>query len=517
MPTAFADARDADLYAELERFCGGKGSRRPGPCPKGRAAAHLTNRAHANAAEAVAARRKADLKRAEATHGKQKEGTAAHARSAARLAAAKAAHETAAAKALRLAKKARELEHQHGVRQRLKAAAAAKRAAKTGGRDGGRPGDARGSGRTAGAPAEGGGPVAGAPEGSGGGKDGGGRPDGDKPAGKGTAGRVPANVSEVNRRIGRFEGLFRSRGEHQAADWMAQLRDHVNAVGTDEALKALGGEVKGAGDGKGDGTGVLYGGGWDSMGHFAEAYLARNGITPLHAAGPDDGDKKQVSSLAPSPEGVPSRGRAGDVAPVNPTLKDKLEEAQGAAGPGESEDLEQAHGRSARGAVTHLTPDVAAKLDEKYGKGQWIVKTYGDDAFAGQGIYFPQRAAQAVTRTPATRCGPPAASWQVRLLPPARREGARSSASSTPAATSTASAPRSTTRRSRATPATGPTRPRGGAAREGHGAAQRRQASWCSRPSPSSASTSRSAPPARPSKPGRRAASTSSSGTARRR
>jgi hypothetical protein len=33
-------------------------------------------------------------------------------------------------------------------------------------------------------------------------------------------------------------------------------------------------------------------------------------------------------------------------------------------------------------------------MDERYGKGQWIIKAYGDEAAAGYGIFFPQRAVQ---------------------------------------------------------------------------------------------------------------------------
>jgi hypothetical protein len=44
--------------------------------------------------------------------------------------------------------------------------------------------------------------------------------------------------------------------------------------------------------------------------------------------------------------------------------------------------------------VTNLTQEVTDKLDEKYGKGQWIVKCYDDNAAAGYGIFFPQRAAK---------------------------------------------------------------------------------------------------------------------------
>lgn len=136
------------------------------------------------------------------------------------------------------------------------------------------------------------------------------------------------------------------------------------------------------------------------MGHFAEAYLARHGITSTHTSGelvPDrwyttDPAARLVSSAAPGYGGTTAAEHAapGDFLPRDPTLANKLEEAKRLPGLESSEDLAVIHG----GPVTHLTQDVTAKLDARYGKDKWIVKAYGDDAAAGYGIYFPQRAEQ---------------------------------------------------------------------------------------------------------------------------
>lgn len=207
-------------------------------------------------------------------------------------------------------------------------------------------------------------------------------------AGAKTAARVPASREEVMRRIDRFEQHFRSRNQPQVADWMGMLREHVNAVGTDEALKALGAEVSGTGA-----PGVQYEGekaGWEDMSDFGKAYLDRYGITSVHDTGGAATNKATISSLSKAFGGEGGRNHPGDFQPLDPTLKDKLAEAQKLPGLETSEDLGKIMGRP----VTHLSQDVLDKMDERYGKGQWIIKTYGDYAFAGNGIFFPQRAEQ---------------------------------------------------------------------------------------------------------------------------
>jgi hypothetical protein len=60
-------------------------------------------------------------------------------------------------------------------------------------------------------------------------------------------------------------------------------------------------------------------------------------------------------------------------------LRHKLDEAKPLPGLEASEDINVIAGSP----VTHLTPDVMAKMDQRYGKGKWIIKAYGDDAAAG--------------------------------------------------------------------------------------------------------------------------------------
>lgn len=212
---------------------------------------------------------------------------------------------------------------------------------------------------------------------------------GGQPAGLRTAESVPASVEEVGRRIDRYGDFFRRKGQQEVAGWLDMLKEHVNAVGTDEALRSLGAEVQGTGED------VQYGGTSEDMPGFAKAYLDRHGITPVTMGTlPAMWGKKLVSSVAPSVEGIPSRGEVGgkaeDVHPTLPTLKDKLEEAKSLPGLGKSEDVHKLLGKEVKG----FSPDVVAKLDDTYGKGQWIVKSYGDEAYAGYGIFFPQRVAQ---------------------------------------------------------------------------------------------------------------------------
>lgn len=244
------------------------------------------------------------------------------------------------------------------------------------------------------------GPMAGAPGQSGtSGADQGGDA-GDKPAHSRPVDRVPASQQEVNKRLDRMANFFRSKGQHQVADWMGKIRDHVSKFGTDEALKALGAEVTGTGEK------VQYAGAADasdydhpSLGEFVEKYLDRNGIS-LIRAGEMDPDKRVISTVSPhtgkkkdSVNFVP-RGNDKDVVPIDQTLKNKLHEAQHLPGLEKSEDLGKIMDGEVGDKVSHFTPDVIDKLDKKYGKGGWIVKSYGAEAFAGYGIYFPQRVEQ---------------------------------------------------------------------------------------------------------------------------
>jgi hypothetical protein len=205
----------------------------------------------------------------------------------------------------------------------------------------------------------------------------------------------PASLDRVNSRLDRFTDHFRQAGQHQVADWLQQLRGHVNEVGVESALGALG-----EGSVGNDRKSVEYEGGWDKdafdhddpgrhMAAFSEAYLNRHGITLSHQSA-GDADIPVVSSAAPDFGGSSEKRTDQDFLVQSPTLTNKLEEAKRLPGLERSEDINKVMGQK----VTHLTPEVLAKLDAEYGKGQWIVKAYGDEAAAGYGIFFPQRAEQ---------------------------------------------------------------------------------------------------------------------------
>jgi hypothetical protein len=173
---------------------------------------------------------------------------------------------------------------------------------------------------------------------------------------------------------------------------MGQLRKHIADVGVDTALESLGQEKQG------EGESVQYGGHnleGNANPEFVRSYLARNGISLIHGTQPT-GSKRAISTTASSSdtEGLHARGEEGDVFPQLQTLRDKLHEAQHLPGLEPSEDLGKLMGKEFGNRVEQFTPEVEKKLDETYGEGKWIVKSYGDEAYAGYGIFFPQRAKQ---------------------------------------------------------------------------------------------------------------------------
>lgn len=123
---------------------------------------------------------------------------------------------------------------------------------------------------------------------------------------------------------------------------------------------------------------------------FIKDYLARTGISIVTSQDTFDPkiplvssfSKKQLESL-----GREGRDKPGNYIPADPTFKDKLEEAKHLPGLETTEDIHKVAGEK----VTNLTPQVTAKFDAKYGKGGWLVKSYGDEAYAGFGVLFPQR------------------------------------------------------------------------------------------------------------------------------
>ena len=215
------------------------------------------------------------------------------------------------------------------------------------------------------------------------------------PSSKKPAKRVPARIETVNKRLDKYEEVFRQAGNDKLADWMSQLRSHVNDVGVNDALESLGPERTGTGE---DVQYTGYNLDGNAEADFIEQYLNRAGISLSEGTVPT-GAEPAVSAVAPSSdeEGVHSRpGPEGarDYFPKLQTLRDKLDEAQHLPGLEKSEDLGKLMGQEFGAKVPAFTDDVVKKLNETYGEGQWIVKSYGDEAYAGYGIFFPQRVAQ---------------------------------------------------------------------------------------------------------------------------
>lgn len=221
----------------------------------------------------------------------------------------------------------------------------------------------------------------------------------DQGTGEPAAEKLAADAQEVHKRLDRFQKFFAKKAAQHTSqfghaghwadvgNWMGKLREHLDALGPEAALAGLGEE-----QGPGLGGKTQYEGKADDMGYFAMKYLDRHGITAIPPGGPAKMAERVVSSQSPSfgTQVRPDPYMAGDFSPKDPQFTDKLQEAKHLPGLEASEDLGKLLGQK----VTHLTPEVAAKLDEKYGKGQWIVKAYGDDAYAGHGVFFPQRAEQ---------------------------------------------------------------------------------------------------------------------------
>ena len=226
----------------------------------------------------------------------------------------------------------------------------------------------------------------------------------------------PVTTAEVAWNLDRHRDAFRERGEHQLANWIEKLRDHVNAIGAEAVLEALGEEagssterVQYAGHSVSpmlSKRGVLADTPAEHDAAFVEAYLDRHGISLMRTKTPK-GELRTVGAVAPAPAeerlgreegglGYHSRARGGeqDIVPTPPKFKDKLQEAKHLPGLEKSEDLGKLMDQKPGSRVEGFTPEVVSKLDKEYGKDKWIVKSYGEEAFSGYGIFFPQRVKQ---------------------------------------------------------------------------------------------------------------------------
>lgn len=168
---------------------------------------------------------------------------------------------------------------------------------------------------------------------------------------------------------------------------MKELKAHIDELGPEGALEALRDiqEKPGpAGTVQYKGTGVFGGEAGVSTAEaaFLESYLNRSGIT-LQTG---DFANPTIPVIASAPA-VQGEVKPGSIVPVESNIEDKLQESKLLPGLESSEDIHKVVGKE----VTAFTPDVIAKLDAKYGKNKWIVKPYGDEAFASFGVMFPQR------------------------------------------------------------------------------------------------------------------------------
>lgn len=205
--------------------------------------------------------------------------------------------------------------------------------------------------------------------------------------------RVADTVSEVNKKIDRYQNFFNAKGQHEVAGWLHKLREHVNSVGVEHALDSLG-SAKEGGKGKVD---VQYEGLWKQTGsgtdikQFVQPYLERHGITIVntHAMDAHEG-KPLVSSMQEHYGGTAAKdwkGTAESFLPAKSGFANKLEESKALPGLERSKDLDALTGKR----VTHLSQEVMDHLDKEYGENKWVVKAYGDQAAAGFGIYFAGR------------------------------------------------------------------------------------------------------------------------------
>ncbi len=216
---------------------------------------------------------------------------------------------------------------------------------------------------------------------------------GGKGTGKGgSPGFGTAKVGQAVARISELAEFMGIAGEEAAYNWLKGVKEHIKALGTEQALEAIG-------ESRGNDQRVQYEGAYSNIIKanddidWIERYLDSAGITLVQNS-QFDSSLPLISSSSEGnirAEGGEVRDRKpGDYIPVEPGFKDKLQEAKHLPGLESSEDINKVVGTK----VTQFTPDVIAKLDAQYGRKQWIVKSYGVEAFAGFGVFFPQKVRQ---------------------------------------------------------------------------------------------------------------------------
>lgn len=196
-----------------------------------------------------------------------------------------------------------------------------------------------------------------------------------------------ARFADAFRRIDAQAAMFARAGYDEVADWYVSLKDQIVQNGI-ESLDEVLGEMRGD---LGEPTSKVQ---YKGTGYFAEDYpadvkflkdyLDHTGVIFLTEAEDPTGDTEVVAT-APIDLGkkrIKPRFRAADT-----NFEHKLEESKALPGLETSEDIETLMGKE----VPAVTGEVMSRLDEVYGKGKWIIKSYGDESYAGFGILFPQR------------------------------------------------------------------------------------------------------------------------------
>lgn len=204
-----------------------------------------------------------------------------------------------------------------------------------------------------------------------------------------------AIVERMNRRFSAYKSYFRKfKDWKEAEDWVDSLQKHVSDVGVDVALSELRDDSNLT-----DKVKRVQYKGVDKFKaplsnpdkadlNFIKKYLNHVGITFLPREAKRD---KSVPLIASAPiTSAIETYQEGDIVTAETTWDSKLVEAKLLPGLESTEDIHKVVGRR----VDQITPSVMKKLDSVYGKDNWVIKNYGEEALAGFGVFFPQRCRQ---------------------------------------------------------------------------------------------------------------------------
>lgn len=205
-----------------------------------------------------------------------------------------------------------------------------------------------------------------------------------------------AVLENVNREFRRYGNHYRSRQQPEIAEWFDDLREHIATIGVDRAASMLSHYNTGSASPTTTpqekvqyvGTGYFVG---DPNVKFLKEYLDEVGITLIPDYRTMKGFDRSKPLVASAPiDNAVKVSKEGDQIARQTNIQTKLEESKLLPGLESSEDIHTVVGHQ----VSQFTPEVISRLDESYGKGKWIVKSYGDEAYGGFGVFFPQRVKQ---------------------------------------------------------------------------------------------------------------------------